>query len=223
MSPSHANKLFSIEKAHRAQVQLSKNIIFKDALPDPIRYVAGVDVAYIGNLSIGAVAVLDYATLSKCEVQTAIRETTVPYIPTLLAFRELPPAILCIRKLNTQPDVFLIDGHGYAHPYRCGLASHLGLVLSEPTIGVAKSKLVGELEEPSEDFSYLKEKDEIVGAVIKAKPRFKQVYVSVGHMVSLETAVKIVKHCLRESGIPEPLRIAHHAAAMEKRKLKGMG
>jgi deoxyribonuclease V len=223
MSLSHANKPFSIEKAHRAQVQLSKRVIFKDVLPDPIRYVAGVDVSYFGNLSIGAVTVLDYATLTQCEVQTATCETTFPYIPTLLSFRELPPAILCIRRLNKKPDVFLIDGHGYAHPYRCGLASHLGLVLSKPTIGVAKSKLIGELEEVSEDFSYLKEKDEIVGAAIKAKPKSRQVYVSVGHMISLETAVKIVKHCIRQSSIPEPIRIAHQAAAMEKRKIKNMG
>ena len=212
---------FSVEKAHKIQLQLSRRIVFEDRLPRKIRYIAGVDVAYTDSLSIGAVAVLDYTNLNLVEAQTAIRETTFPYIPTLLSFRELPPTVLAIRKLKTQPDLFLVDGQGFAHPYCCGFASHLGIVLGKPTIGVAKSRLVGEAENFSgKDFAYLKHKGEIVGAVVKAKVGYKPVYVSVGHMVSLETAIKIVKHCTRHSGVPEPLRKAHQTAISKKREIQ---
>ncbi|MEM3783688.1 MAG: endonuclease V [Candidatus Bathyarchaeia archaeon] len=211
---------FSVEKAHKIQLQLSRRIVFEDKLPRKIRYIAGVDVAYTDDLSIGAVAVLDYHNLNLVEAQTAVRGTTFPYIPTLLSFRELPPTVLAIRKLKTQPDLFLVDGQGFAHPYRCGFASHLGIVLGKPTIGVAKSRLVGEAEDfNGKDFAYLKHEGEIVGAVVKAKVGHKPVYVSVGHMVSLETAIKIVKHCIRYGGVPEPLRKAHQTAIFKKREI----
>lgn len=212
---------FSIEKAHKIQRQLSKHIIFEDRLPRKIRYIAGVDVAYTDDLSIGAVAVLDYHNLNLVEAQTAIRKTAFPYIPTLLSFRELPPTVLAIRKLKTQPDLFLVDGQGFAHPYRCGFASYLGIVLGKPTIGAAKSRLIGEAEDFSgKDFAYLKHKGEIVGAVVKTKLGHKPVYVSVGHMVSLETAIKIVKHCTCYGGVPEPLRKAHQTATSKKREIQ---
>lgn len=213
-------KRFSVEKAHKAQLRLSKQIIFEDILPREIRYVAGVDVAYVDDLAIGAAAVLEYATLNLVESKTAICKTSFPYIPTLLSFREVPPSISCIKKLKTQPDVFLVDGHGFAHPYRCGFASHLGIVLGKPTIGVAKSKLVGDFEDfKCKDFVYLRHNDEVIGAVMKATKSHKPVYVSVGHMVSLETAVKIVRHCIRYGNIPEPIRKAHQLATEKRRKI----
>lgn len=210
---------FSIEKAHKAQLRLSKQIIFEDRLPREIRYVAGVDVAYLNDLAVGAAVVLDYATLDLVENQTAICKTSFPYIPTLLSFREVPPSILCIKRLKTKPDVFLVDGHGFAHPYRCGFASHLGIVLGMPTIGVAKRRLVGELEDFKENgFAYLRHNDEIIGAALQTLRKYKPVYVSVGHMVSLETAIKIVRNCTRYGNIPKPIRIAHQTAtAMRKR------
>lgn len=211
---------FSIEKAHKAQLRLSKQIILEDRLPEKIKYVAGVDVAYVKELSIGAVTVLNYATLKPVESQTAIYKTRFPYIPTLLSFREIPPSVLCIKKLHVQPDVFLVDGHGLAHPYRCGFASHLGLILGKPTVGVAKSRLVGEAKNV-EDMNaiYLKHDGEVVGAAVKTKHGCKPVYVSVGHMVSLETAIKIVKHCAVHGSIPEPILKAHEIATIEKQKI----
>ncbi|MGC8999307.1 MAG: endonuclease V [Candidatus Bathyarchaeia archaeon] len=220
MNLAYLKPYFSIEKAHKAQLQLAKRIIFEDRLPKEIRYVAGVDAAYAGDSAIGAAAVLDFNNLEIVEVQTATRKVTFPYVPTLLSFRELPPTLSCIRKLKIQPDVFLVDGHGFAHPYRCGFASHLGVVLGKPTIGVAKSRLIGEVEPFSgRDFAYLRHEGEIVGAALKISSR-KVVYVSVGHMVSLETAIKIVKHCARYSGVPEPLRIAHEMATAERNKIR---
>jgi deoxyribonuclease V len=211
---------FSVEKARRTQLLLSKQIIFEDMLPRKIRYVAGVDVAYVHDLAVGAVAVMDYATLNLVEVQTALCKAAFPYIPTLLSFREVPPAVLCIKKLKTQPAVFLVDGHGFAHPYRCGFASHLGVVLRKPTIGVAKSRLIGELEDfRGGDFAYLKHNNEIIGAVVKTMHGHKPVYVSVGNMVSLETAIKIVKRCTRYGNIPEPIKKAHQAAAGERKRI----
>ncbi|MEM3695280.1 MAG: endonuclease V [Candidatus Bathyarchaeia archaeon] len=211
---------FSVEKAHETQVCLSGRIIFEDKLPRKICYVAGVDVAYAKNLSVGAVAVLDYDTLRLLECKTAVCETRFPYVPTLLSFREVPPAILSIKKLRTKPDVFLVDGHGFAHPYYCGFASHLGLVLGKPTIGVAKNRLFGEEKRVyGEPFAFLKHNGKVIGAAVVTKSGCKPIYVSVGHMVSLETAIKIVQHCAVSDRIPEPILKAHEAATTEKRKI----
>jgi len=221
MSAAGIKPKFSIEKAHETQLRLSKQIVFEDVLPKRIRFVAGVDVAYVKDLSIGAVAVLDYISLKLVESHVALCKTRFPYIPTLLSFREIPPTVLSVKKLHVQPDVFLVDGHGFAHPYRCGFASHLGLVIRKPTIGVAKSRLFGEVEDAGgkEDVALLKHNNEVIGAVVTTKRGCKPIYVSVGHMVSLETAIKIVKHCARYNRIPEPILKAHEIAAAEKRKI----
>ena len=213
--------LFSVKKAHKTQLRLSKQIIFEDTLPKKIKFVAGVDVAYARGMSIGAVAVLDYDSLKLVESQTAFCKTRFPYIPTLLSFREIPPAVLSIKKLQVQPDVFLVDGQGFAHPYGCGFASHLGLAIGKPTIGVAKSRLFGEAErtKTEDKVAFLKHKGEVVGAIVTIKRGCKPVYVSVGHMVSLETAIKIVKHCACHNRSPEPILKAHEIATLEKRKI----
>ncbi len=118
---------FSVQKAHRTQLCLSQKIVKEDKLPPKIKTVAGVDVSYVGNLGVGALTVLDYDSLEILETQVAACQVRIPYIPTLLSFRELPPAILAIKMLKIQPDVFLVDAQGLAHPHRCGFASHLGL------------------------------------------------------------------------------------------------
>jgi len=210
---------FSIEKAHKTQLNMSKLIIFEDRLPNKICFIAGVDVAYVKSFSIGAVAILDYDSLKLVESQVAICKTRFPYIPTLLSFREIPPVMLAIKKLKVQPDVFLVDGQGFAHPYRCGFASHLGILLQKPTIGVAKSWLFGEVAEEVENgVKLLKHKGEAVGAVVETKSGCKPIYISVGHMISLETAIRIVKHCMGGSRIPEPTLKAHEIATREKQK-----
>jgi deoxyribonuclease V len=212
---------FSIEKAHETQLRLSKQIVLKDVLPKKIHFVAGVDVAYVKDLAVGAVAVLDYASLELVESKTAVCKVRFPYVPTLLSFRETWPTVLCIKNLDLQPDVFLVDAHGFTHPYRCGFASHLGLVIGKPTIGVAKGRLFGEVEDVrgEKDVALLKHEDEVVGAIVKTRQGCKPVYVSVGHMVSLETAVKIVRQCICHSRIPEPIWKAHQTATREKRKI----
>jgi deoxyribonuclease V len=218
MPPNAMPRKFSISKAHETQMRLSQKIIAEDRLPHKIKQVAGVDVAYTDGLAIGAVVVLDYETLELLERQTAVSKVMFPYIPTLLSFREIPPAIACIKKLKLKPDVFLADGQGTAHPYGCGFASHLGLAIGKPTIGVAKSRLVGELTTIA-DHVFLVQKGKVIGAVVTTKEDAKPVYVSVGHLISLETAVKVTKYCVRHSRIPEPLLQAHKIAAEEKRKM----
>lgn len=210
---------FSMEKAHKTQLRLSKKIILRDMLPEKINFIAGVDVAYTKDKAIGAVAVLEYESLKLMESQTSICKLLFPYIPTLLSFRETPPAIKCIKKLTVQPDLFLVDGHGIAHPYRCGFASHLGLLIGKPTIGVAKNKLVGEIEAKGKEIALIKSENDVVGAMVITKQGRKPIYVSVGHKVSLERAIEIVLHCIKDDRIPEPILTAHRIATAEKRKL----
>ena len=211
---------FSVEKAHRLQLKLAKKIVREDVLPKEIRLIAGVDVAYVGTLSIGAVAVLDYASLKVKESETAVRMTRFPYIPTLLSFREIPQVISAIKKLKLNPDVFLVDGQGIMHPYRLGFASHLGLAIAKPTVGVAKSPLFGELQAfNKEGWAPVTDKNEVIGAAVVTKKDSKPVYVSTGNLVSLETAIAIVKHCIVTSYIPEPTRQAHVIATNEKSKI----
>jgi deoxyribonuclease V len=206
---------FSISRAHKAQTYLSKKIVSEDMTPEKISLVAGIDVAYADELAISVVAVLDYESLELLESQTATCRVKLPYIPTLLSFREIPPAVACIRRLKLQPDAFLADGQGVAHPYRCGFASHLGLVIRKPTIGVAKSRLIGTPTEIGGDV-FLVQNGQIIGSVVKTKGDSKPVYVSVGHLISLGTAIKIVKHCVRNSRIPEPLLQAHKISSKER-------
>ena len=211
---------FSVRKAHKTQLSLSHNIIRKDNLPSKITSVAGVDVSYVADLAVGSIVVLDYDSLEVLEAKTAVCPVKMPYIPTLLSFRELPPAMAAIKKLRTQTDVFLVDSQGLAHPYRCGFASHLGLALGKPTIGAAKSRLVGE-EVSSNGRILLTDEEEVIGEAVTTKLGSKPIYVSVGHMVSLKTAVRIVQHCSKNR-IPEPLLLAHTLAAKERARIAEM-
>jgi len=203
------------------QLRLSKRVVREDKLPKTLRYVAGVDVAYVGDLSIGAVAVLSYSSLSLVETRIAHTKTRFPYIPTLLSFREVKPAQTAIEKLKTPPDVFLVDAQGIAHPYRLGFASHLGLLLDKPTIGVAKSLLCGQVESVNKDgWTPMTDRGEVIGAAIKRDEKTQPIYVSIGHKVSLERAIEIVKHCTKSARVPEPVHIAHTIAHEEKKKRK---
>jgi deoxyribonuclease V len=217
---SQSNKVplvFSVAKAREAQNRLCRRIVQEDRLPEKIRLVAGVDVAYWNDKAVGAAAVLDYESLTLVESKTATVAVNFPYVPTLLSFRELPAAVAAIKRLKTEPDVFLIDAHGVAHPYGCGFASHLGLAIKKPTIGVAKSRLVGELKE-IDSKSFLIHEGKTVGAVVTMQEGEKPVYVSVGHLISLPTAVKIVEHCMPGDRIPMPLLAAHRIASERRRE-----
>jgi deoxyribonuclease V len=219
--PVQLDPRFSIGKAQKTQKRLSKLIVPVDRLPETIACIAGVDVAYTQGVSIGAVVSLVFPSLSLVEVQVTRRKTQFPYIPGLLAFREIAPISAAVKKLNRRPDVFLVDGHGYAHPNRLGLASHLGLVIRQPTIGVAKKVLCGRVQPLGPDgLARIIEDDELIGYGVVKETGAKPIYVSVGHLVSLRRAVAVVKSCLRGHRLPEPLRRAHAVATAEKTRLQ---
>ena len=212
-----------MEKAHAMQRRLSKKVISEDRLPRKIRCVAGVDVAYARGVSVGAVAVLDSDSLLLIESQMARCKTRFPYIPTLLSFREIPPVFLAVKKLKVQPDVFLVDGQGVAHPFRFGFASHLGLVIDRPTVGVAKSLLCGEVGKFNDGgWAPIIDKGAVIGAAVRTLFGEKPIYVSIGHKVSLDKAIIVVRHCARGKRIPEPILKAHVIANEEKKKLAVM-
>ncbi|HDI07308.1 MAG TPA: endonuclease V, partial [Candidatus Bathyarchaeota archaeon] len=183
-------KRFSVQKARKIQRELAKKIVFDDRFQaENIRFVAGVDVAYVGDVAIGAAAVLEYDSLETVEYAVVRCRTMFPYVPTLLSFREISPAVSCLKRLKIEPDVVLVDGHGYAHPFRCGFASHLGVVIGKPTVGVAKKLLCGSVGEfNDEGCALIVHEGEVVGMAVITKPGTKPVYVSVGNMVSLDTA-----------------------------------
>jgi deoxyribonuclease V len=157
--------------------------------------------------------VLNYETLEVVESATAKSTVENPYIPSFLAFRELKPLTKAIRLLKMKPDVFLVNAHGIAHPERCGCASHLGVALDVPTIGVARTALIGEVSNLDDrGIGYLKDGEEVIGAAIVSKSRYKPIFVSVGHKVSLNSAIEIVRKTTRENRFPEPLRLAHESS-----------
>ena len=207
----------ALDEARRLQRELRERISQRDVIAfEQIRSVAGADVAYerTGAASVAHAAVLAFSfpELELLETQTARREVTFPYVPGLLSFREAPALLEAFRQLEAQPDVILFDAHGYAHPRRMGAASHLGLFLGTPSIGCAKSRLVGHYAEPGPavgDSSPLLDGEEQVGTVLRTRPGGKPLFVSVGHRISLELAVRVVLACARGRSImPEPTRQA---------------
>ena len=150
-----------------------------------------------------------------------LQKLTFPYIPGLLSFREAPACIAAVEKLKVEPDVFVIDGQGIAHPRRLGLATHLGLFFDKPTIGCAKSRLTGYFENPPLEkgaYSLLKDKDEVIGAVVRTRTNVKPVFISVGNKCRLDDAIKITLDCTTKYRLPEPTRLAHQLVS--KLKLK---
>ncbi|MEM4522456.1 MAG: endonuclease V [Nitrososphaeria archaeon] len=188
-----------LEKARRIQMMFAKKVLEEDNFEMPIKYVGGIDVAFKSKYSIGAVVVLDFEKLNVIERKFYVSETSVPYIPTYLAFREISVMVGAIRKLSIQPDIFLVDAHGKCHPRRAGEATHLGVLLNVPTIGVAKSYLTGKEREDG----FIVDDNEVLG--YRLKPN---VYISVGHRISLRTAIEIVKKLIID-GMPEPTKQAH--------------
>jgi deoxyribonuclease V len=196
------------------QAKLREKLILDDGLSGDIRIVAGADISCTkGDDRVFAVVVLlDAATLEVIEEATYSGRTSIPYIPGLLSFREGPALLQAFGKLRKRPDVALFDGQGIAHPRGFGLAAHMGLVLDIPSVGCAKTRLVGTSREPGErrgQQSPLVYNEKRIGAVVRTKDRVKPVFVSQGHRVSLERAVEIVLQCARRYRIPEPIRRAH--------------
>lgn len=200
------------EEAIAIQQELRKKVITTDDL-GTVKYVAGVDAAYIEGDSItrAAVAVLSFPNLQVKDSAIAIRPTSFPYVPGFLSFREVPAVLDALEKLSITPDLIICDGQGIAHPHRFGLACHLGILTEIPTIGAAKTLLIGKHAElPLERGSWqpLIDNGETIGAVLRTQKAVKPIYVSCGHRVSLPTAIDYVLRCAAKYRLPETTRVA---------------
>jgi len=227
----------SYSQARDCQKNLASKVKFIPLKKQP-KLIAGIDCAFSkdGKKIIAAVVVLKLPNFTPVETTTASRKVTFPYIPGLLSFREAPVCIAAVGKLKTKPDLFIIDGQGIAHPRRLGLAAHLGLFFDKPTIGCAKSRLIGRFEEPPLEkgaYTLLKDKKrmkpdtqytirytqyETIGAVVRTRTNVKPVFVSVGNKCLLKDAIKITLACAVKYRLPEPTRLAHQLVG--KLKLK---
>jgi deoxyribonuclease V len=208
-------------EAARIQLRLRERVELKDRLPR-IETVAGADVALDlrRGRAIAGVIVYRFPEMAEIERVSAERRLTFPYVPGLLSFREIPVLLKAFARLRHAPDVIFYDGHGYAHPRRFGIACHLGVLLERPTIGCAKSILVGTAEEPSRKagaWAPLVDHGEVVGAVLRTREAVKPVYISQGHRISLERAIELARAVSDGFRIPKPTREADHFVEAVKR------
>jgi deoxyribonuclease V len=203
------DEALAIQKRLRAEIPVAEPIAL-----DQIHTVAGVDVSY-REIGRAAIAVFSFPDLTLIEQVIATKEAPFPYVPGLLAFREGPVALAALERLRIRPDVLLFDAQGYAHPRRLGLARHLGAYLDQPSIGCAKSRLIGAYEDPGSEpgaWSPLMDGGEEIGRVVRTKARTNPLFVSVGYRITLPLAVEIVLRCTRGYRLPEPTRIADRLA-----------
>jgi len=205
------------EEALSIQNTLKKQLIIHDGIKvGPIHTIAGADISYGRNsdLFFAAVVLLSYPNLDLIEEVHAVGRVSFPYIPGLLSFREGPVLLKAFENLQRRPDLVMFDGQGIAHPRGIGLAAHLGLFLDIPAIGCAKSRLCGEHREPGllpGDHEDLLHQGQVIGSVLRTKPRVHPVFVSPGHRISLESSRKVTLKCCRGYRLPEPIRQAHLA------------
>lgn len=203
-------------------------------LEKPPKLIAGLDCAFSkdGRRILAVVVVLRIPDAQRglweslgspgfetVETTSAVRKVSFPYIPGLLSFREAPVCLAAVDKIKNIPDVFIVDGQGLAHPRRLGLASHLGLFFDKPTVGCAKSRLIGTFNEPPPEkgaYNPLKDEDEIVGAVVRTRTNVEPLFVSVGNKCLLKDAIKLTLDCATKYRIPEPTRLAHQIVSKQR-------
>ncbi|HOX36350.1 MAG TPA: deoxyribonuclease V [Candidatus Brocadiia bacterium] len=220
----HAWELTPAE-AIKLQNRLRKLTLEKSfCKPEDWSLVAGCDVSYArhDDRFFAGVIVLRLSDFQVVDSATAVVKSPFPYVPGLLSFREAPALLDAFKALKTKPDVVIADGQGLAHPRRFGLACHLGLFLDMPVLGCAKSRLIGEYVEPGPrkgERTALIQEGERIGTVLRTRDRVKPVFVSVGHMTSLQTSEDVVMRCLRGYRLPEPTRQAH--ILVNKRRASG--
>nr|VFK39418.1 MAG: Endonuclease V [Candidatus Kentron sp. TC] len=210
----------TLGEARLIQERLRHRVVTRDAL-GAVRHVAGIDVGFEENNTVtrAAVAVLAFPALELQQWAIARRATSFPYVPGLLSFREAPAVLDALEKLPTTPDILLCDGQGIAHPRRFGIASHLGVSTGLPSIGVAKSRLCGVHGPVPEEKGHWTpvwagERDhEVIGAVLRTRARVKPLYISIGHGISLDTAIGYVMGCVTRYRLPETTRWAHRLAS----------
>jgi deoxyribonuclease V len=209
--------VLTVEEATEIQQRLRQEVITTDQL-ETVQYVAGVDVGFEaeGTITRAAIAILSFPNLQLQEQSIARLPTQFPYVPGYLSFREVPAVLEALAQVKITPDLLLCDGQGIAHPRRFGIAAHLGLLVNIPAIGVGKSLLVGKHDEvPDQKGSWvpLIHKGETIGAVLRTRPGTKPLYISIGHRVTLSTAIDYVMRCTTKYRLPETTRFAHKLAS----------
>ncbi len=200
----------SVAEARAIQRELKKKVKIRP-LKKPPRLVAGLDAAFSGKNIIGAVCLFSYSELEPLEEVFASMRCRFPYIPGLLTFREGPVLIKALSKLSRTPDVLLFDGQGIAHPNGMGIAAHIGALLDIPSIGCAKSRLVGTHKEPAQrrgSRARLVYEGNTVGSALRTRDGVRHIFVSPGHKIDLEGAIDIVLRCVTRYRLPEPIRCA---------------
>jgi len=205
----------STAEAREIQLDLRDRVSFEPDFGE-VHTVAGVDVGIAGDVARAAVVVLAYPSLTPVEQSLAEVAASMPYVPGLLSFREAPAILAACEMLDIEPDLFVFDGQGVAHPRRFGIASHVGVILDKPSIGCAKSRLCGTHHEPAPQagsYAHLYDGEDVVGAVLRTRDKVSPVYVSVGHRTDLETAIQYVLGCCKGYRLPETTRYAHRAAS----------
>ncbi len=207
----------TVAEARVIQEALRPRVIARDRI-GRVRHVTGVDASYDRTASVtrAAVSVLAFPGLEPAAQRVVQRKTRFPYVPGYLSFRETPALLAALAGLRRRPDLILCDGQGLAHPRRFGLASHLGVLLDIPTIGVAKSLLLGTkftVPEARVEWLPLRDGAETIGAVLRTRADVRPVYVSIGHRVGLKTAIEYVLGCAPRYRLPEPIRSAHALAS----------
>jgi len=214
----------NVAKARQLQLELATKVRLEDDFP-PLRHIAGVDVGFEegGAVTRAAAVLLDAKTLLPLKEIVARRPTCMPYIPGLLSFRELPTVLQALQELAEVPDLIFVDGHGIAHPRGLGIAAHLGVVTGLPTIGVAKSILVGthaELGPARGERVPLYHRDKVIGCVLRSKDKIRPLIVSPGHRVSMASAPEPVLSLCTKYRLPEPTRLADRLASRRDRARK---
>jgi deoxyribonuclease V len=209
--------MVDFEELKKEQIKLSKNIDLRDGFKK-VELVGGVDQTYVGDEVISCIVVCNYKTLDVVEKQVASVVSSVPYKPGFLAYRDMPAMIEAYNKLKNVPDVIFVDGPGIAHQRGLGLASHFGLVIGKPTIGVANALVVGKIRDGNKIYVG----KDLVGFELKTREHARAVYMSPGHLVSPGTALGITRNTIRAPHkLPEPLHLAHRGARKEMKTRKG--
>ena len=205
-----------LAKLKHVQQVLASKVVLKDGFSWPPKSIAGLDVAFKGDMAFSACVLLSFPDLKVLEVSRASSRPRLPYIPGFLAFREVPAMLKALRGLGQEPDVVMVDAQGIAHPRRCGEATHLGIVAGLPSVGVAKRVLCGTYPtrpRRPDTWSPLYHEGDIVGFIYLSKARCRPLVISPGHLISLETSLRLVRACIRGHKLPEPTRLAHLAAS----------
>jgi deoxyribonuclease V len=225
MNPLHKWDV-STEKAIRIQEILRDRIVLTNTF-SRVSLIGGADAAYSkeNNLIFGSIAILSYPDMNLIETVMAYGEVSFPYIPGLFSFREGPILIEAFQKLKIKPDVMIFEGHGIAHPKGFGLSSHLGLWIDLPSIGCAKTLLIGPSisqdftpERSKGRFGWIRQEGKVVGASVRTKEGVKPIYVSPGHRIDLKTSIEIILASCTKFRLPEPLRKAHQASRLMRKK-----